>query len=221
MSNHATLPLWSDADDIHKLTILKGQIEDLYRFTLSKYVAEVLKTLEDSSPADEKEARDIKLISEMCRTYPNIFSAHCEVGHITGSALIIEPISKNLLLHYHLAAGKWLQFGGHADSETVPWQIAYREAIEETNLSDIEFFPSVQDPKPLDIDAQIIAEQGGQPSHYHLDFRYLFLTKHPELATMSSESKEFKWVNIDDIDSMDLDHALRRLILKAKRGLYG
>ena len=221
MSNHVRVPLWDDADDTHKLTILKEQIKDLYQLAFSEHIIKVIKTLQKYSPADEKEAEDIKFIIETCQIYPNIFSAHCEFGHITGSALIIEPVSRKLLLHYHLAVGKWLQFGGHSEHEVVPWQIAYREAIEETNLTDIEFFPADQNPIPLDIDVHKIKARNDLPEHFHLDFRYLLLTKHPELALISTESREFKWVDIDKVDEMKLDFALHRLINKAKVILDG
>lgn len=220
MSKHAALPLWNEANNSRKLTILKDRIEDLHRYVFAKNIAEVIQTLEDHSSSDQKEIQDINLIIKMCTTYPDIFSSYCEAGHITGSALIVEPTSKKILLHYHISIGKWLQFGGHSEYETTPWQIAYREAIEETNLTDLEFYPAEQNPTPIDIDAHIIAARQDQPEHYHLDFRYLFVTKQPELVTVSGESREYKWVDFDDINSMELDYALRRLIAKAKTKFY-
>ena len=190
-------------------------------FNPNRHILKVIQTLEAYSSEDEKESRDTKFIIEMCRAYPDIFNAHFYPGHITGSALIVALTKREVLLHYHLSIGKWLQFGGHSEEEITPWQIAYREAIEETSLTDIKFFPAVQPPNPLDIDVHTISEHNGTPQHYHLDFRYLFLTKHPESVVISSESREYRWVNFDAVDGMDLDYALRRLIDKAKKTLYG
>src|SRR5919112_736365 len=58
--------------------------------------------------------------------------------HITGSALVVHPPTRRVLLRWHERQEAWLQVGGHADhGETDPFKIALREAAEETGLEDL------------------------------------------------------------------------------------
>jgi 8-oxo-dGTP pyrophosphatase MutT (NUDIX family) len=52
-----------------------------------------------------------------------------------GSALVVNPSSRHVLLRWHERIGRWMQVGGHGDpGEHDPWQVALREAREETGL---------------------------------------------------------------------------------------
>src|SRR4051794_11904130 len=55
--------------------------------------------------------------------------------HVTASALIVHPPSQRVLLRWHVKMRGWLQVGGHFDEdEHDPWEVACREAEEETGL---------------------------------------------------------------------------------------
>jgi 8-oxo-dGTP pyrophosphatase MutT (NUDIX family) len=213
---HATLPLWDSANIDEKISILRNLLDDLYRYVLGKETQQILATLEDHAPINEKEAADVRFIIDMAKRCPNILSENCEVGHITGSALIVDPQNTKVLLHYHSYIQKWLQFGGHAEYETVPWMVALREANEESGLPDLRFYPDVPHPKPIDVDVHVIKPRGAFPEHYHLDFRYLLSTDNPTMAKPSLESKEFRWVTFAEAAQMPIDQDLRRLIKKAE-----
>ncbi len=185
--------------------------------------AAALDLLARHRPADAKEARDIRRIQSLILAHPNIFSSRCAVGHITASAVIVEPESRRTLLHYHKRLGRWLQVGGHLERETDVAQAALREAREETGLPDLRFHPAAGTAAPIDFDLHAIPKHGDQPEHLHLDFRYLLATSQPRaLAPATGESTRFRWLSFADALGMgdEIDAALRRLLRKA-RDLFG
>src|SRR5690242_4926157 len=56
-------------------------------------------------------------------------------GHITGSAWILNAARSHVLLVQHAFLKRWLQPGGHSDGDENVLATAYREAFEETGLS--------------------------------------------------------------------------------------
>ena len=91
-----------------------------------------------------------------------------------------------------------------------------REAIEETGLPDLAFYPA---PKPLDIDVHAIPATAAEPRHLHLDFRYLLLTRSPaHLNPAAGESTRFRWLAFDAALALGdaIDPALKRLMRKAE-----
>ena len=67
--------------------------------------------------------------------------------HVTGSALVVHPLSRRVLLRWHPRMLMWMQVGGHFDAgETDPWLVAVREAGEETGLPDLRLRP--REPTP-------------------------------------------------------------------------
>lgn len=215
--NHVTLPLWQAATTEEKLTKLRGLVDDLYRYVLGDAVNVVIATLEAHQPADEAEAQSKQAILAACRAHPNILNANCEVGHITGSGLVVDPVRKRVLLNFHVKLQKWLQFGGHAEYETEPWRVALRETQEESNLPDLQFYPVAAMPVLLDVDAHLIPQRKHTPTHYHYDLRYLFVTHQPELARASDESGEIRWLGFDEIHTLPLESSMLRIIRKAER----
>src|SRR3954447_20385960 len=62
--------------------------------------------------------------------------------HVTGSALVVDPATRRVLLRWHERYQLWNHVGGHAHpGETAPYVTARREAEEETGLTDLRPFP--------------------------------------------------------------------------------
>lgn len=181
----------------------------------------VLDLLERATPADEQEKKSIQKIKELVSCHENIFERECLEAHLTASALVINPQNKKILLHLHKKLKIWLQFGGHADGEINLSNVALKESMEETGLKDLEFFQNKK--IPLDIDLQIIPENGNVKQHYHLDFRYLLLTQTTTTPTPNAnESQNLKFFSFKELKQVEnkLDPALRRLIKKAKKLIH-
>lgn len=218
MPRHASLPLWQDQSSEQKLETLRAQALELYRFQLSDVYASILRLLDAHQPADAKEAADIALIKRMIAEHPDILSMRCEVGHITASALIVDRASSRALLHYHKRLARWLQVGGHIETETDIAAAALREAREETGLADLAFFPPGINVAPIDIDVHSIPQRHNLPEHLHLDFRYLLLTRSSQsIAPDPGESTRFRWLRFDEALALaDIDPALKRLLRKCQ-----
>ncbi len=185
---------------------------------LNQARASALALLDMHSPADAKESSDIERMKSLIAAHPDIFSSACQIGHVTASAVIIEPQSRRTLLHYHKRLGRWLQVGGHTENETDMAQAALREAREETGLPDLAHFPPSDFPAPIDFDIHAIPQRGRIPEHMHLDFRYVLTSRQPSaLAPNAGESTRFRWLPFSDALSMydRLDKSLIRLLRKA------
>lgn len=94
-------------------------------------------------------------------------------AHITASAVVLRE--ESILVVRHETLGKWLQPGGHVEEGEHPIQAALREVTEETGLScSVHTWHRVH-PFPVDIDVHEIPSNSrkGEPSHLHVDFRYL------------------------------------------------
>jgi 8-oxo-dGTP pyrophosphatase MutT (NUDIX family) len=213
---HAILPFWNDATADEKLNKLRLMVADLYRYQLGAQVEHIVAILEAHAYADEKEAHDVQHIIELCRAHPNILSPLCDAGHITGSALVVDPRATRVLLNHHRKFNRWMQFGGHMEHETEPHVTALREAREETGLRDLHFLPDVDEPKPFDVDVHLVPQQGNRPPHEHLDLRYLLATDQPEQASATHESNEVRWFTFAELESLDLEPGVRRMIRKAQ-----
>src|SRR5215510_11521790 len=68
---------------------------------------------------------------------PNCFERSLQIGHVTGSAWIVDLDRTHALLTHHRKLNKWLQLGGHADGDPDILRVALREAREESNLDAI------------------------------------------------------------------------------------
>lgn len=200
------------------MPIVQKTSAPVVRDTLDKARAKALALLAGHQPADAKEARDIDRIRSLILAQPDIHSSSCEAGHITASAVIVEPEWRRTLLHYHKRLGRWLQVGGHLDGETDISQAAMREAREETGLPDLRFIPTDDAPRPVDIDVHTIPPLADQPEHLHLDFRFVLVTSQPEaLLPAPGESTQFRWLSFTEALDLgdEIDASLRRLLRKA------
>lgn len=221
MPHHAEMPLWDDKSDSQKIMTLKQMVDDLYESTFVEARHTLDSILAEAIPADNKEAQDIATMRELLARHPNILSPNCEIGHFTASALVCDHHG-NVLLHYHKNLKKWLQFGGHADTETDFAEVALRETREETGLDWLIFYDHRK--RPIDFDIHTIPANKGRPEHLHLDIRYMLMTIKPNLLNpQAGESQEFVWASYQDIlnptdpDEADkVDDALKRLIRKCE-----
>ena len=130
----------------------------------------------------------------------------CLPGHFTGSALVLDSEEQRVLLTYHRKLECWLQLGGHADGDANLAGVAFREAVEESGITDLAI-----DPAPVDLDIHVIAARRGEPEHLHLDARFLLRAGPGAVPSMSSESLDLRWFTPRDLASIDVDDSLGRL----------
>ena len=163
--------------------------------------------------ADEKEARDVRLVLDFLDAHPDDAHLRSQLeGHLTGSGFVLDAARAHVLLLHHRRLDRWLQPGGHGEGEREPRLIALREIEEETGLgaTDLTPFP---DARLLDVDVHGIPAREGEPAHLHLDLRYGFVARAGAEPRLSQESRALRWVPLGALPA-DADPSLRRAVAK-------
>ena len=88
----------------------------------------------------DEEIRNAAVITDFANKHSNCFHRENHEGHITGSALVTNRSLDRVLLTHHGRLNKWLQLGGHSDGHPLTWEVAFREAQEESGILDLDFF---------------------------------------------------------------------------------
>ncbi len=136
----------------------------------------------------------------------------CRPGHLTASALVVDPPRRQVLLTHHRKLGRWLQLGGHCDGDANLAGVALREATEEGGIEGLRIFA-----EPIDLDIHSIPRRPGEPEHLHFDCRFLVLAPANAEPVVSTESWAVKWWRLEQTEQLDLDDSLRRLLRLAGR----
>lgn len=157
--------------------------------------AELPGTLAAYVPASADEAADVARI----RALPGDPWLRSLPLHVTASALVVHPPTRRVLLRWHDRMGSWLQVGGHGDpGETDPYEIARREAREETGLDDVTAWPDPGRPRLLHVVVVPVPAGKGEPAHEHADLRYVLATARPDDAVPEHESGRLRWLSLAD-----------------------
>jgi 8-oxo-dGTP pyrophosphatase MutT (NUDIX family) len=165
--------------------------------------------------ADPGEAADLARIRALMTSVADPW-ARAEPLHLTGSALVVHPPTRRILLRWHPRLRRWAQVGGHGDPQDAdPWSVALREATEETGLDDLEAWPPEFGRRPLQVVVVPVPASDREPAHEHADVRYLLATQQPEAATPESEDAPLRWMTVEDardaVREENLAELLRRV----------
>jgi 8-oxo-dGTP pyrophosphatase MutT (NUDIX family) len=163
----------------------------------------------------------VGFVRDFVSRHGDCFERSCREGHVTGSAWILSPDHRSVLLTRHRKLGRWLQLGGHADGDPDPYRVALREAQEESGMARFERLPTDSDPIPLDVDVHRIPELPGEASHLHLDVRFLLVAAPGQPLQLSPESHELAWVERDRLQEWIDDESQLRMERHATRRMAG
>lgn len=161
--------------------------------------------------ASDRAARD--RIDAFVREHEDCFERALLVGHVTGSAWIVDPARGRCLLTHHRKLERWLQLGGHADGESDVLEVALREAVEESGLASLR----VVSRAIFDCDVHGIPARKSEPAHDHHDVRFLLEADPDEPLVVSEESKELAWVRLEDVARLAGDESVMRMVAKTPR----
>ena len=147
---------------------------------------------------------------------PDCFERSCAGGHITASAWILSPDSRQFLLTHHRKLGRWLQLGGHCDGETEPHVAAMREAFEESGLHEFGVCATDGELVPLDLDIHEIPPFGDEPAHLHYDVRFQLIAHDVSGLRVSDESHALHWFPMAELERYCSDASMVRMGYKAR-----
>jgi 8-oxo-dGTP pyrophosphatase MutT (NUDIX family) len=141
--------------------------------------------------AQQEELR--RRVIDFLDLHPDCLHRTCRPGHLTGSAVVVDPARGRALLIHHAKLNRWLQPGGHADGEGNLALVARKEAVEETGLTGLRLVTPA-----IDLDRHAIPARPGEPAHDHLDLRFLILAGPSTLALPNDETLGARWVEPGD-----------------------
>lgn len=164
---------------------------------------------------DETEMAD-RLI-HFVETHPGCFERSLTVGHVTGSAWVVNKAGTHVLLTHHKKLNMWLQLGGHADGNTDILDAALCEAVEESGFQSLEPVGT----EIFDLDIHLIPERKSEPAHHHHDIRFVFQGLEDEDYIVSDESHDLAWVEIARLANVTTEKSMLRMADKwrAKMGM--
>jgi 8-oxo-dGTP pyrophosphatase MutT (NUDIX family) len=134
----------------------------------------------------------------------------CEPGHLTASAVVLDPERRNVLMTLHPRVGAWVQLGGHCEAgDDTLADAALREATEESGLSALRLVGLVH------LDVHPITCSLGKPTR-HFDARFLLTSEADAVPQRSAESDDLRFWSVDDLPA-NADASVRAAVAAAIR----
>jgi 8-oxo-dGTP pyrophosphatase MutT (NUDIX family) len=175
---------------------------------------ELVAALAAYAPRPGVEEADVDRVRALAAT-ADPWARHAPM-HVTGSALVVDPPARRVLLRWHERMGSWLHVGGHVDpGESGPLVAARREAREETGLTDLVPWPDPARAHILHVAVVPVPAGRGEPAHEHADVRYVLATAQPDDLVPESPAARLRWLAIDEaiaaVSEDNVREALRRV----------
>jgi 8-oxo-dGTP pyrophosphatase MutT (NUDIX family) len=165
-------------------------------------------------PDGEAEAADVARMRTLAERTPDPYPRSLPM-HVTGSALIVHPDSRRVLLRWHPRQQAWLQVGGHGDpGERDPLGIARREAAEETGLADLVPWPDAQLRHVVIVS---VPAAGEDPAHEHADVRFFLATGTPDAVVPEQPDAPLRWLTVPEALELTTETNLRETLKRAER----
>ncbi len=167
----------------------------------------LLDLLEKYIPTDKNELKMRNETIEFVKANEDCFKRELLIGHVTGSAWIVNDARTHVLMMHHRKLNQWFQPGGHCDGDSDVLNVALKEANEETGLQNLR----VVNGEIYDIDVHLIPERKSVPVHYHYDIRFLVEADMNEQLTVTEESNDLAWVSLEKIAEHNNSESIMRM----------
>lgn len=172
---------------------------------------EMVAMLRRYAPEDAGELEMFGRMIEFAEAHGDCCERSLAVGHMTGSAWVVDREREHALMTHHRKLNRWLQMGGHADGSPDLLAVALREAREESGLAGLRVLSEM----PFDVDVHLIPERGAEAAHFHYDVRFLFEADRAEELVVSEESHALAWIPLGELSSSG--ESILRMVRKTAR----
>jgi len=180
----------------------------LLRYAMNR--TELLRQLRAHQPSDARERGMLERIADFVRDNETCFDRNLRMGHLTGSAWIVDQDRSHALLTHHARLDIWVQPGGHVENDPDMLNAAWREAREESGLNNVRpIYDHI-----FDVDVHQIPENPKDPAHLHFDIRFLFEADRDAELTVTAESKSLRWIALDKITEITQEESVLRMVRK-------
>ena len=170
----------------------------------------LLKLLREYLVSHQQEQDITKHFLQFVSSQPNCFERTLQIGHITGSAWLVNATGTHVLLTHHRKLDKWLHLGGHADGDPDLWRVALREVREESGLRNFNLvFENI-----FDLDIHHIPRLGNEAEHLHYDVRFAMQAIDSTQYVVSEESHDLSWFAIKNLQAFTKEESILRMARK-------
>jgi len=157
---------------------------------------------------------ELSILETELKNDTSLVSRKNTFGHATASGLVIRD--NNVLLIFHNKLQKFIQPGGHLESDVTLWEAAQREVEEETGMMVVlHQWHRENDFIPLNIDIHKIPfnEKKQEAEHYHYDFTYVFTPIGDTTNLQREEVSDLKWLPVtNEFGERLLDTATQKIV---------
>lgn len=168
-------------------------------------LGEAVDQLRSAQLADPGAEAARRQVLDLADRHPDLLDRTCRPGHLTGSALVVDEGSGQVLVLWHRKLQRWLQPGGHADGDGNLAHVAWREATEETGIAGLRVVvPAVH------VDVHEVRPPA-EDAHLHLDVRFCVLAPAGAEVAGNHESEALRWVEPDELAALGADDGLLAL----------
>ena len=199
-----------DDDGLGSRALIRGSAEDLFRLGTAEAMAvgredvgwatevppplhaDAVEVITAMPPTSNVDAAVRQAFLGFLAARPDAMWRSCAPGHLTASALVVDPSRRLVLLSLHPRVRMWVQLGGHCEpGDHTLLDAAAREAREESGIGALSF-----DPVPVGLDVHPITCSLGVPTR-HFDVRFLAVAPEGAQAARSDESLDLRWFGWD------------------------
>ncbi len=174
----------------------------------------LLSLLADYASHHPEESVTSQRFIDFVTAHDDCFERSLQIGHITGSAWVVDASRTKVLLTHHRKLNIWVQLGGHADGETDIAKVVMQEASEESGLSQLSLPDS---PQIFDLDIHTIPARKTDPEHLHYDVRMVVYHDGDGDYQINEESHDLAWVEIAKLERFTDEDSMLRMKHKWNR----
>jgi len=159
-----------------------------------------------------EEAAMVSRTTKFVRAHQNCFDRSLAIGHVTGSAWVVNPLRSHALMLHHRKLDRWFQPGGHADGDPDMIQVVLKETSEESGI-DFSQIKLLSD-EIFDVDVHTIYPSVHDERHEHFDIRFLVEIDDKIHIPGNNESHQVAWIPLSQISRFNNMVSLRRMVRK-------